>query len=58
MRGLDDPRVRTLVSVAASMAADFGADVCAEGIEEESQAQLMLEHGVGYGQGWLLGMPV
>jgi EAL domain-containing protein (putative c-di-GMP-specific phosphodiesterase class I)/GGDEF domain-containing protein len=58
VRGLDDPRVRTLVSVAASMAADFGADVCAEGIEEESQAELMLEHGVGYGQGWLLGMPV
>jgi EAL domain-containing protein (putative c-di-GMP-specific phosphodiesterase class I)/GGDEF domain-containing protein len=58
VRGLDDPRVRTLVSIAASMAADFGADVCAEGIEEEHQALTMLEQGVPIGQGWLLGMPV
>jgi EAL domain-containing protein (putative c-di-GMP-specific phosphodiesterase class I)/GGDEF domain-containing protein len=57
-RSLEDPRVRTLVSIAASMAADFGADVCAEGIEEERQAEAMLEQGVGIGQGWLLGMPV
>ncbi len=56
-RAIDDPRVQSLVRVATSMAADFGATVVAEGLEQEHQLEQILACGVTHGQGWLLGMP-
>lgn len=56
-RGIEDQRVQTLVTVTTSMAADLGANVVAEGIEQEDQAERMQACGVQLGQGWLLGMP-
>lgn len=56
-RELADARVRTLVSAACQLALGFGAQVIAEGLEQESQVELLIECGAEFGQGWLIGVP-
>lgn len=56
-RGITDSRVRALITRSAAIAADFGAELIAEGVERETQSEALMECGVPVGQGWLLGMP-
>jgi EAL domain-containing protein (putative c-di-GMP-specific phosphodiesterase class I) len=51
------PRDRDLVASMIDAARRAGAATIAEMVETESQARLMRELGVTYGQGWLFGRP-
>ncbi|MEO6204791.1 MAG: EAL domain-containing protein, partial [Mycobacteriales bacterium] len=58
-RGIErDEKQQALVRAVTVFAAQVGADVLAEGIEEQSQLDAVLAIGVRYGQGWHLGVPV
>ena len=48
---------RALVRALVSFAAEIGADVVAEGIEEPDELTALQDVGVAYGQGYLLGRP-
>lgn len=52
-----DPARRAIVAALTSFAAQTGAKVVAEGIETDAELAAMLALGVGFGQGYLLGMP-
>jgi EAL domain-containing protein (putative c-di-GMP-specific phosphodiesterase class I)/DNA-binding NarL/FixJ family response regulator len=52
-----DPARRAIVAALTSFAAQTSAKVVAEGLETESELAMMLELGVGFGQGYLLGRP-
>nr|WP_231134515.1 EAL domain-containing protein [Motilibacter deserti] len=57
--GIDaDPVRRSLVSSLLVFSADIGATVVAEGIETRQELDTLLELGVSWGQGYLLGRPV
>ncbi len=59
VRGIHrDPVRRSLVSGLAYFAEATGSDLIAEGIEAEEERQALLELGVKFGQGYLLGRPV
>jgi len=58
-RGIEtDKRQQALVRAVTQFAAQVGADVLAEGIEEQGQLDALREIGVPLGQGWHLGVPV
>lgn len=50
-------RDREIISAMCAMAGAFDVEVVAEQVEDDEQARLMLQLGVVYGQGWLLGRP-
>lgn len=52
-----DRILMTLVRSLVQLAADCGSVSVAEGIEEESDARMLRELGVNYGQGWFFGRP-
>jgi EAL domain-containing protein (putative c-di-GMP-specific phosphodiesterase class I)/putative methionine-R-sulfoxide reductase with GAF domain len=52
------PGRRAIAAALTGFAAESGAQVVAEGIEDEAQLRVLRELGVRYGQGWLLGRPV
>ena len=55
---MTDARERDFVASMCSLARTAGAEVIAEQIETENQADLMRDLGATYGQGWLLGHPL
>jgi EAL domain-containing protein (putative c-di-GMP-specific phosphodiesterase class I) len=56
--GIDvDPVRRALVSSLVDFTAQIGAAVIAEGIETEPEFEVLQQHGVRLGQGYLLGRP-
>jgi EAL domain-containing protein (putative c-di-GMP-specific phosphodiesterase class I) len=58
VRGIDQkPRQRSAVSAVVQMCQSLGAQVVAKGIEHEREVQALLECGVSYGQGPLIGQP-
>lgn|GEM_PF-280765 len=57
-RGIDlDPVRRALAQALVSFAADTGAEVIAEGIENEGELETVAELGIRYGQGQLIAPP-
>ncbi len=48
-----DPRDLSLIRAVIGLAADFGMQVLAEGVETDAQRQLLLEQGCRLGQGFL-----
>ncbi len=57
-RGIDrDPVRHSLATALTAFAADTGAVVLAEGIETQGELACLLELGIPYGQGFLLGRP-
>ncbi len=57
-RGIErDAKQQALVRAVTGFAAEVGADVLAEGIEEQAQLDALLAIGVRFGQGWHLGVP-
>lgn len=52
------PEDLAIVRATAAMAQALGLAVVAEGIEDEAQRQVLVELGIGRGQGWLLGRPM
>jgi EAL domain-containing protein (putative c-di-GMP-specific phosphodiesterase class I) len=58
VRGVDqNPRRRSLVRSMARFGSEVGADILAEGVETHSELATLVELGVRYGQGFLLGRP-
>ena len=51
------PRNAALIRAIAAMSQDLGIMVIAEGVESESERDRLIELGVEYGQGYLLGKP-
>ena len=57
-KGIDhDRKRRTLAAGMISFAAELGAEIVAEGIEEDAELATLRELGVTYGQGYLIGRP-
>ncbi len=57
-RGIErDPKQQALVRAVTGFAAQVGARVLAEGIEEQVQLEALQAIGVRWGQGWHLGVP-
>lgn len=54
---LGDVRVQDLMRLMVAIGHTFGAEVIAEGVETQEQADLLVRCGIGIGQGWLLGRP-
>jgi EAL domain-containing protein (putative c-di-GMP-specific phosphodiesterase class I) len=52
-----DPAKQAMLSAMVAFAADTGADLVAEGIEEPEERDALLARGIRYGQGYLLGPP-
>ena len=58
VRGIDSiPTNRALVRGLAAMATDLGIMVIAEGIENAEERDLLIDAGIEFGQGYLLGKP-
>jgi EAL domain-containing protein (putative c-di-GMP-specific phosphodiesterase class I) len=58
VRGIEtDTTNRALVKGIAAMAIDLGILVVAEGIEKPEERDLLIETGIEFGQGYLLGKP-
>ncbi|MBL7487308.1 EAL domain-containing protein [Frankia sp. AgB1.9] len=58
VHGIDcDPARRTVASGLARLAGDIGGHVVAEGIESRAELDAVVDAGIGYGQGYLLGRP-
>lgn len=53
-----NPRVRVVVESTLMLADRLDLEVCCEGIERESQRQVLLESGASTGQGWLFSRPL
>ncbi len=53
-----NPQARLVVEGIVLMATHLGLDTLAEGIETEEQAEILLEAGVAYGQGFHFGRPL
>lgn len=51
------PVKRAVLGAMAALAASLGAEVIAEGIEQQDEVDCLLELGIRYGQGFLLGRP-
>jgi EAL domain-containing protein (putative c-di-GMP-specific phosphodiesterase class I) len=54
---LDSPRDRVMLKAMVGLCGDLGIRTVAEMIETETQAGLLAEIGVEFGQGWLFGRP-
>jgi EAL domain-containing protein (putative c-di-GMP-specific phosphodiesterase class I) len=58
VRGIDStPTNRALIRGLAAMATDLGIMVIAEGIEKVAERDILIDAGVEFGQGYLLGTP-
>jgi EAL domain-containing protein (putative c-di-GMP-specific phosphodiesterase class I)/GGDEF domain-containing protein len=58
VRGLEaDPIKREIIASLAAIGSRIGAIVIAEGIEREEERKALVELGIPYGQGFLLGRP-
>ena len=58
MRNLEaDPIKREIIASLAAIGSRIGAIVIAEGIEREEERQALVDLGIPYGQGYLLGRP-
>jgi len=58
VRGLEtDPIKREIIASLAAIGGRIGAIVIAEGIEREEERQALVDLGIPYGQGFLLGRP-
>jgi EAL domain-containing protein (putative c-di-GMP-specific phosphodiesterase class I) len=58
VRGIDStPTNRALIRGLAAMATDLGIMVIAEGIEKAEERDLLIDAGIEFGQGYLLGKP-
>ncbi|MFB3739659.1 MAG: EAL domain-containing protein [Candidatus Velamenicoccus archaeovorus] len=58
IRGIDaDPARQGLASALSSFASGIGAAIVAEGIETDTELEILRELGVPFGQGFLLGRP-
>jgi EAL domain-containing protein (putative c-di-GMP-specific phosphodiesterase class I)/CheY-like chemotaxis protein len=56
--GIDhDPALRALSEALISFAHTIGAEIIAEGVETEAERHVLVDLGVGAGQGYLLGRP-
>lgn len=53
-----DPFKQALATSLISFGEKCNATIVAEGIESEAELRMLVELGVGYGQGWFLGEPV
>jgi EAL domain-containing protein (putative c-di-GMP-specific phosphodiesterase class I) len=53
----DDPIKREIIASLAAIGSRIGAIVIAEGIEREEERRALVELGIPYGQGFLLGRP-
>jgi EAL domain-containing protein (putative c-di-GMP-specific phosphodiesterase class I)/AmiR/NasT family two-component response regulator len=59
VRGIHESRSqRALASALQAFAADVGATVIAEGIEDAEEMNVLVDLGVAWGQGFLLGRPI
>jgi EAL domain-containing protein (putative c-di-GMP-specific phosphodiesterase class I) len=57
-QGIDQsPRKRIVVSAVVQMCLDLGAQVIAKGIETEREARVLMDCGVAYGEGPIMGEP-
>ena len=54
---LDSPRDRVMLKAMVGLCGDLGIRTVGEMVETETQAGLLAEIGVDYGQGWLFGKP-
>jgi EAL domain-containing protein (putative c-di-GMP-specific phosphodiesterase class I) len=54
----DDPVRQSMARALADFAARVGTTVVAEGIEDDAQLEMIIEVGIPYGQGYLLGRPL
>lgn len=54
---VENKRSQDIVEVICGLAARFGANVVAEGIETGAQREIVIACGVGFGQGYLFGKP-
>ncbi|SHL73810.1 EAL domain-containing protein [Roseibium suaedae] len=57
-RVCEDPAHAAIISTVVDLAASFGMNVVAEGIEQASQQQRLIELGCDIGQGFLFGRPM
>jgi len=58
VQGIDQaPRKRVVVAAVVQMCLDLGAQVIAKGIETEREARVLIECGVAYGEGPIMGHP-
>jgi EAL domain-containing protein (putative c-di-GMP-specific phosphodiesterase class I) len=58
VRSLDEDMIkREMITALASLGRRFDAAIIAEGIERPEELKALLDLGVGYGQGYLLGRP-
>jgi EAL domain-containing protein (putative c-di-GMP-specific phosphodiesterase class I)/GGDEF domain-containing protein len=57
VRDVGDARVQDLIRLTVAVGQTFGAELIAEGVETQEQADQLLRCGVGMGQGWHLGRP-
>jgi len=55
---VDEPVFRSLIRGAILAANDMGIKVVAEGVENQTQLDTLVELGVHWGQGYFLGAPV
>ena len=53
----DDPRTRTIVAATIELAHALGLTVVAEGVEQERDAEMIIELGCDHGQGWYFHIP-
>jgi len=53
-----DPRKRSMIKMICVLADTLGAEICVEGIENEAQAEIMVEMKVAFGQGYLFSKPL
>lgn len=51
-----DPGARNIMAAITGLAKSLGLDVVVEGIERQTQRDILLSLGCTYGQGWLLGL--
>jgi EAL domain-containing protein (putative c-di-GMP-specific phosphodiesterase class I) len=58
VEGLEHPTNVQIVTAVIELASQLGVRVVAEGIEEEDQERVLLEHGCRLGQGFLYARPL
>ncbi|WP_299631894.1 GGDEF domain-containing phosphodiesterase [uncultured Roseobacter sp.] len=54
----NDPRKKSMVKMICVLAETLGAQICVEGIENDSQAAIMVDLNVTFGQGYMFSKPL
>jgi EAL domain-containing protein (putative c-di-GMP-specific phosphodiesterase class I) len=57
-RCVDDPKRQAVISAVARLSAEFGAEVVAEGVEEEPVIEVLHRYGIGLMQGYFFAEPL